>query len=171
MIERRFNRRAGRAFPAAIGWGYIQRSFRVWSGFDKLGQEGNASPMPVRYEVDVDRGVVFAFYWGEVTIDDDYTLIRSIREDPRIEPQFRTLVDCTQVVTLSNAFDKTMTVVDSYRSAWAGPRTAKLALYTSEHDAIYGHLRQFLAMAGAEGRIRLFTDMAEARAWIGLPPG
>lgn len=126
--------------------------------------------MPTRYEVDIERGVAFIFYWGDVTFDDDLTVIRMLRQDARVQPHFRTLVDCTRVTTMDCGFDRGMSLVEAYRSGWSGPRTARIALYVPQRNAVYGVLRQLEAMAGADGRLRLFTDLAEARAWVGLPP-
>lgn len=127
--------------------------------------------MPGRYEVDVESGVVFAFYWGKVSGEEGQAILAAMRRDPRVLPHFRTLVDCTAAVSLGGAFGETMELVEFYRSAESGPRTTRVAFYAPRRDAVFGALRQFQMMAGGEdGPIRVFTDLAAARAWVGLPP-
>lgn len=126
--------------------------------------------MPSRFQIDGERGVAFVFYWGKVTLDDDLAGIKALREDSCVQPHYRTLVDFSRVETMDCGFDKSMSLIDAYRSGWTGPRTARVALYVPQRNAVYGVVRQFAAMAGGEGRVRLFTDLAEARAWVGLPP-
>jgi hypothetical protein len=128
--------------------------------------------MPVRYEVDVEREVVFAFYGGKITFDDGRALILSIRGDPRVRPHFGTLVDYTEATGLGDdgGYDRFAAYVEFYRSAGTGPRTARVALYVPERSAIFGVLRQFQMIAGNEERLRIFTGLAEARVWVGLPP-
>ena len=127
--------------------------------------------MPVRYEVDVAREVVFAFYWGKITFDDGRGFIVSVREDPRVQPHFRTLVDYAEATGLGEAggYDRFAEYVEFYRSAGNGPRTARVALFVPERSAVFGALRQFLMMVNTDGHIQLYTDMNEARAWVGLP--
>lgn len=126
--------------------------------------------MPTRYEIDEALQTAFSCCWGVLTIEESLAAMRTRRVDPRFRPHFRTLVDCTRVTTMDRGFDRGMSLVEAYRSGWSGPRTARIALYVPQRNAVYGVLRQLEAMAGADGRLRLFTDMAEARAWIGLPP-
>ena len=126
--------------------------------------------MPARYEVDVESGVVFAFYWGEVSDDEGRSILTAMRRDPRIQSHFRTLVDCSEALTMGSGFGGTASLVDFYRSAGSGPRTVRVAFYAPRRNAVFGALRQFQMMAGGdEGPIRVFTDLAEARAWVGLP--
>lgn len=127
--------------------------------------------MPARYEVDVENGVVFAFYRGQITFDDGRALITAIRQDSRVRPDFRTLVDYAEATGVGDVgdYDRFAEYVEFYRSAGSGPRTARVALYVPERSAIFGALRQFLVLAGDEARHRIFTDLAEARAWVGLP--
>lgn len=126
--------------------------------------------MPSRYEVDTEREVVFSFYWGIVTEEESLEVLRAFREDPRIQSHFRTLVDCSEVAAMGGPFDEKRPLVDFYRTGEGGPRTARVAFYRPLRDAVYGALRQFQLMAGGdEERIRVFTDLAEARMWIGLP--
>lgn len=82
------------------------------------------------------------------------------------------LVDYAEATGIGDdsGYDRFAEYVEFYRSAGNGPRTARIALYIPERSAIFGALRQFLAMAGDEERHRIFTDMNEARAWVGLPP-
>jgi hypothetical protein len=105
-----------------------------------------------------------------VTQEESLRVLQAFRDDPRIQSHFRTLVDCSRVETLGGPFGETRELVDFYRSEGSGPRTARVAFYTPRRDAVYGALRQFEMMAGGhERQMCVFTDMAEARMWIGLP--
>lgn len=127
--------------------------------------------MPVRYEVDVENGVVFAFYWGKITYDNGRSLIVAVREDPRVQPDFRTLVDYAEATGVGDLgdYDRFAEYVEFYRSVGTGPRTARVALYVPERSAVFGALRQFQTMLGGEERLQIFTDLTAARAWVGLP--
>jgi hypothetical protein len=119
--------------------------------------------MPMRYDVDVENGVVFIFYWGVKVIDDDRDLLTAVRQDPRVQPHFRTLADYTQVTGVegSGSYDHFAKLAESYRSIAGGPRTARVAIYVPERNVVYGALRQFQIMVGDETRLRI---------WVGLPP-
>jgi hypothetical protein len=126
--------------------------------------------MPVRQEIDVGREVVVVVFSGEVTLAEVRANLEAFRRDSRVRPHFRTLVDCSEAVVVGSGFDDAIVLADFYRSANATPMTGRTALYAPQRNAVYGALRQFHAVIGEEGRMRVFTELAEARAWVGLLP-
>ncbi len=125
--------------------------------------------MAASYQIDVERGVIFSTYSGTVTLDEVRAVMAEARADPRVRPDFRTLVDCSAVTDHRLWFDETVAVVE-FGASDAVPRmTGRLAFYVPERNAVYGALRQFKTLSGDAGRIEVFTDRNAARSWIGLP--
>ncbi len=126
--------------------------------------------MAASYRIDVERGVIFSSYSGIVTLDEVRASMAAARADPRVGPEFRTLVDCTEVTDHRLWFDETVAVVE-FSASDALPRmTGRLAFYVPARNAVYGALRQFKTLSKNDGRIEIFTDRNAARSWIGLPP-
>lgn len=126
--------------------------------------------MAASYRIDVERGVVFSSYSGTVTLEEVRAVMAEVRSDPRVRPEFRTLVDCTAVTDHRLWFDETVAVVEFSASDTLPRMTGRLAFYVPGRNAVYGALRQFKTLSRGEGRIEIFTDRNAARAWIGLPP-
>jgi len=118
--------------------------------------------------IDAERGVIFSFYSGTVTVDEVRATIAAARADPRVRPEFRTLVDCSAVTSINLWFDEAVAVAEF--SDAAAPMTGRLAFYVPRRDTVYGALRQFQALSKTPGRIEVFTERGAARSWIGLPP-
>lgn len=126
--------------------------------------------MPACYEIDVEREVVFASYWGLVTLEEARAILKDVRSDPGFQPHFRVLADFTRATELGEGFADTASLVGFYRLSRGAVASGRVAYIASRRDAVYGTLRQFQAMIGEENRMRVFTDPAAARVWVGLPP-
>lgn len=126
--------------------------------------------MPTCYEIDVEQEVVFASYWGVVTLEEARTILRNVREDPGFRPHFRVLADFTRAEELGEGFGDTTALASFYRLSQRTTATGRVAYIVSCRDAVYGTLRQFQAMVGEENRMQVFIDPAAARVWVGLPP-
>lgn len=121
-------------------------------------------------DIDAEKGVIFSFYAGVVTVDQVRATIAAARADPRVRPEFRTLVDCSAVTSIELWFDETVAVAEFSASDEMAPMTGRLAFYVPGRNAVYGALRQFQALSTPPGRVKVFTERNAARAWIGLPP-
>lgn len=126
--------------------------------------------MAASYRIDVERGVIFSSYSGTVTLADVRAAMAAARADPRVRPEFRTLVDCSAVTDHRLWFDETVAVVEFIVSDALPRMTGRLAFYVPARNVVYGALRQFKTLSGNDGRIEVFTDRNAARSWIGLPP-
>lgn len=126
--------------------------------------------MPTYYDVDIDLEVVHSVISGDVTADDLRDNMFSIHHDPRVQPHFGTLVDLSRVISLDMDFEALAALSDFYFSDAVPRMTGRLAYYVPERDVIYGLTRQLHALLNDEDRIEVFTDMAKARDWLGLPP-
>lgn len=125
--------------------------------------------MTTSYRIDVERGVIFSSYSGTVTLEEVRATMAEVRANPSVRPEFRTLVDCTEVTDHRLWFDETVAVVEFCTSDALPRMTGRLAFFVPERNAVYGALRQFKTLSKDEGRIEVFTDRNAARAWIGLP--
>ncbi|MDX9860753.1 MAG: hypothetical protein RBS99_07520 [Rhodospirillales bacterium] len=126
--------------------------------------------MPVHNRIDFENEVIYSVYSGTVTAAEVRAAIASTRTDPRMRPEFRTLVDCSAVTAVELYFDDTAAVAE-FSAADAMPQmTGRLAFYVPHRNAVYGALRQFQALSKPLDRVEVFTDRNAARAWIGLPP-
>lgn len=125
--------------------------------------------MPAHNRIDFENGVIYSVYSGTVTVDEVRAAIASARVDPRVRPEFRTLVDCSAVTSVELRFDDAAAVAEF--SVDAMPQmTGRLAFYVPHRNVVYGALRQFQALSKTPNRIEVFTDRNAALAWIGLPP-
>jgi hypothetical protein len=126
--------------------------------------------MPAYNRIDVENGVIYSVYSGTVTADEVRGAIASARADPRVRPEFRTLVDCGAVASIELRFEETAALAE-FSATHASPQmTGRVAFYVPQRNAVYGALRQFQALSKSPDRVEIFTDRNAARAWIGLPP-
>lgn len=124
--------------------------------------------MPVRYEIDQKLETTFTYYCGKVTQDEVLAHVRARRADPRYRPHFRTLIDCSGAMA-NLRFGDTSKVAEFCHSHSVPPATGRMAFYVPEQKAVYGTLRQLQVLLEPQNEVRVFTDLAEARTWLGLP--
>ena len=122
--------------------------------------------MPATYRVDVTNRVVWTRFWGRVTVDEMAAHALRLRADPRFDPAGR------QLLMFVDA-DPALITLDGVRyiagiTGWeAGSRRA-LVIRTKVG---LGLGRQFALMTGRPPEeVATFLDVADALAWLGLPP-
>lgn len=120
--------------------------------------------MPATIEIDTENGIVFMTVTGTLTDAEMLAIQAAARADPRFQPHFRRLADMRGV-------DKVELTVDGIRKLAgrniSGPGGKRAIVATQA--LVYGFSRMFemLTDTGADDT-RVFTDIAEARKWLGL---
>lgn len=122
--------------------------------------------MPITYDIDTDRRVVIAASSGTLTETEIVAAATAAYKDPRFDPAFRAFFDHSQVSDwkVSSSF---MTRMASARRRDDHSRTAVFV----QGALGYGLVRAYQAFVD-NGQVKVFTDRAEALAWLneGVPP-
>jgi hypothetical protein len=130
----------------------------------------NAAPlrylmvMPATYHIDADKQVVLSTATGCFTDADIFEHDDRLRADPLFQSHFRQLLDGrgVEVVEITTEGVRRMAA----RNPFGGG--AKRA-FVADRQIMYGYARMFEMLTEREQQdIRVFTDMAEARQWLGL---
>jgi hypothetical protein len=120
--------------------------------------------MSFSYQIDCDRGIVFTSYFGRLTDRDIVGHLNGLRSDPRFQPHFRQLTDTRVVDRVDITTNAIRRIADENPF---GP-DAKRALVARD-PLIYGLTRMYEGLVDSNGEeTRVFTDMLEARAWLGI---
>ena len=121
--------------------------------------------MPMRSEFDTTRRVVLTFGTGEITDDELKDHHVAMFGDPAFDPGFDQLADFRGAIPRVSS--ETVRMI-ARRSRFASE--ARRAFVVSSEVA-FGLGRMFELSLGAEAEtVRLFEDIDEARAWLGLTP-
>lgn len=117
-------------------------------------------------EIDVDRGLVFTRLIGPVSDAEVQEHNTGLAKDPRFSPQFRQLVDVSEMTTLHDAAD----VRKSAEVHVFSPGVRRALVAPSE--ATFGMSRMWAIQSESVGqRIEVFRDMDTAKAWLNEAPG
>lgn len=122
--------------------------------------------LPAGYEIDESQRMIFSRAWDVVTAEDLHDHQGLLTRDPRFDPAFSQLWDLRAIdeVTVESA---TLRELAQSRSFASGARRALVA----PSDVSYGLARMFQSLHDdAPEKVRVFRDVAEARAWLGLEP-
>jgi hypothetical protein len=126
--------------------------------------------MPIRYNIDSQRGMLFIVMDGETTQPERLSTLRAWINDPEFRPGLQTLADfseATNVPTLSELSE----IVELIRSFAEAIGQKKVALVTAR-DLTFGVARQFIALAPGDFlTVRIFKDRDLALAWLAEAPG
>jgi hypothetical protein len=123
--------------------------------------------VPVRYEIDVDAGLVMVHLSGRVTGAEIFAYYAALAVDPAVQPGLAVLADCRDVTT-GPSFTEMVAVANAKGLLPDDLRPTRAAVVVSK-SWIFGIVRQFAALAERMGiRVIPFYDEHEARAWIHL---
>jgi hypothetical protein len=115
-------------------------------------------------EIDVDRGLVLTRLAGPVSAAEVDEHNRNLARDPRFNPQFRQLVDVTELTRLHDSSE----VRKSAEEHVFAPGVRRALVAPSE--AAFGMSRMFAIQSERVGqRIEVFRDMDTAKAWLDEP--
>ena len=121
--------------------------------------------MPMRYRINVIRGIVFTTADGILTDADLREHQIGLKNDSDFQPGLNQLVDLQGVTSFELTGDGLRTVAST--DLWRQDSRRAIVALT---DVSYGMSRMFQMLtdhdSGAE--LKVFKDMAEARKWLGL---
>jgi hypothetical protein len=124
------------------------------------------------YRIDRRLRTLFTQTTAVLRDEDLRTLWRAIKRDPEMRPGLNELHDRTGVTAceLSTAF--VWEFAESFSEFDSDQRVngAKVATVATK-DALYGLAQMNATLRGqSPAEFRVFRDVSEARAWLGLPP-
>ena len=129
--------------------------------------EGTA--MPMTYRIDRDARLVRIHGQGLVTDDEMVASVAALREDPNLEPDMNTLSDMRDI-EVGFTTKGVVEMVGVMEQSAARRSAAKAAIVTNS-DTAFGMARMFQArstMKDQDPQFRIFRDMGEACAWLGI---
>jgi len=123
--------------------------------------------MPETYAIDPQRGVVFSKGTGVFSYANFVGHMTRMKADPRFRPDFNHLVDCRELTSLDLTGEQVNELAG--RSIFS-VRTRRAFVVSS--DLQFGMSHMFAAYRELRGETdaRVFREMREALAWLGLPP-
>jgi hypothetical protein len=127
--------------------------------------------MPVRDRYDPEHEVLLLEIDGKVRDEDLVAYAQRAAGNPAIPPGHDELVDLRGVESEDGVQSHTLRRIASlFSDADRGPERSRVALVASA-DVAYGLSRMYQAFrADSPLDLRVFREMSEARAWLGLPP-
>ena len=120
--------------------------------------------MPTSYEIDTERELVLSRIWGAPTEDEILDHGRRLRADPRFQPEFRQLLDMTE---LTEILITPGTVRQASRDQFFAPGVRR-ALVAGD-DVSFGMARMYAIASESQGQtIQVFRQLEGAKAWLGV---
>lgn len=120
--------------------------------------------MPADYVIDLIHQAVFSRGWGRLSDQDLVDYQSRLNADPDFEPGFSQLVDLSGVEHLDISAEGVRTIAVEDR--WA-PEARRA--FVAPVDAVFGMVRMHEGLIGRDSpNIRIFRELAEARAWLAL---
>ena len=125
--------------------------------------------MPVRYRVDTALGVVFAEASGPVRDEDLLDYARKMAGDPQLRSGLRELIDLRGADLRAITSEAVREVAAIFAAHDSTSPTGRIAI-VAPADSSYGLSRMYQAYREpAPVDLRVFREIGEARAWLGLP--
>jgi hypothetical protein len=118
--------------------------------------------MPVVYQIDRSRRIVFSTLNGTVTGDEALDHEQHLGNDPDFEPIYNQLCDCRHITQVT-ATGQVIRFVASKSPFSPKARRAIVA----DKDLVYGLARMYQLMK-QDAQIMVFRDMEAARRWLDL---
>jgi hypothetical protein len=124
----------------------------------------------VRERFDAEHNVLFVIVDGDVQDEDLLKYAQRSAGNPAMPPEHDVLVDMSATRSLGAVQAETLRrVADLFTRTDAAPEQSRVAL-VSPHDVGYGLSRMYQAFrSDSPIEVRVFREMREARAWLGLP--
>lgn len=125
--------------------------------------------MPIHYQIDSERGMLFIVAEGESSQADRLNAMQAWLNDPDFRPGLQTLADfslATNVPTLTELEE-----IAGYIRRNASTIGQKKIAIVSTRPLTFGVARQFSALAPGDFlTVRVFRDRDEALAWLAESP-
>jgi len=123
--------------------------------------------MPFEYTILAPQRVVYARSTDRLSASDILTLIRRLRQDPALNPDFDSIIDMTP----TQSFESTGDEIAKAASDSAFSMTSRRAMVAPDSLG-YGMARIYAAYRELRGQsaIQVFNDLRSACAWLGIDP-
>lgn len=122
--------------------------------------------MATSYRIDTENGIVYSYASGIATDEEFLAHQRLLARDPEFRPHFRQLLD-GRAITENKVTPSGIRALIAGNPWGAGSRRA---LVTTDPTS-FGLAKMFeLGRRDPVDEFRIFKDINEARAWLGLPP-
>ncbi len=122
--------------------------------------------MAITYELDEDLQLITIVALGVLTGDEVIEMREVLNADPRLGLGFRELVDVRGITELrvnSADIEDLLSMDEVY-----GERvTSRIIAIVATSDSTFGMARMYEMRSDRDGRVAVFRDEAEARAWLG----
>jgi hypothetical protein len=126
--------------------------------------------VPVAWRFDESHRVLCVRLHGEVTDEDLLGYARHVTQDLGLPPQHHELIDLRDISVPRASTPTLRRVAQMFEDAEREPAGVKVG-FVATSDAAYGLARMYQALRDRSPvQMRVFRDMAGARAWLGLPP-
>ena len=120
--------------------------------------------MPVTYHIDKINKIVFVNATGEFTSEDFRIHRRGLADDPDFDPHYSVFFDLRSITE----FRLSSAEVRGFSMDYIFHKRARRA-YLVPTEEVYGMIRMYSLLSDFESDvIEIFSDMAEARHWLGL---
>jgi hypothetical protein len=124
--------------------------------------------MPVTYEIDKARGVIWTRCIGIATLDEMLGHFRELEQDPDCPESLDVLLDLTEMESVP-ASGQLRTVTEAMGRIYQRVHFNACAI-VAPRDVLFGMMRMWEVFAGEQFRVsRTFRDLGEARAWLTSP--
>ena len=120
--------------------------------------------MPIETRIDEGAGLRIHTVTDEMTYDDLSTTLKAVYSEPGFRQELNVLWDLRGAVLTAFSSSDVGRVVDVVRGNWTGARAALVVA----RDADFGTARMYELQHDrtASGKIRVFRDLEEAKAWV-----
>jgi hypothetical protein len=120
--------------------------------------------LPASYTIHVDQKLVVSRFWGAATDDDIFDHGQRLRNDPLFRPDFRQLVDMSELTEIRVGSG---VVRDASRNQFFAPGVRRALVAKS--DAAFGMARMYAIASENSGQtIEVFRDIKAAKAWLDI---
>lgn len=119
--------------------------------------------MPITYHIDRGQHLVVSEWSGKITIQEARAHFAALKADPDFDPTMRHLSEALGA-------EATLSFGELRLLAFESPfNDSGRAAIVASTDLVFGVSKQYEAFAERDGRdIRVFRDLDEARAWLGV---
>jgi hypothetical protein len=126
-----------------------------------------AGAMPTTLKIDTEAGIVYSTFYGEVDTPELIEQVAAIRRHPDFNPQFRELIDASNVTSFEVSSDEVRDL--AIREAPFAP-SARRVLVASE-DLVFGLARMFQTFGGEHRpHFEVVRTLEEAYRLLGIRP-
>jgi hypothetical protein len=121
--------------------------------------------IPYRYEIDTDRDLVIATFFGDASLADAEGCVAQLQHDPRHSPSLARVYDCRAVTRMPPVSELRM-VAELFRRSVDPTVPVRRALVVKP-GAYFGLGRMLQALLDLIGlELNVFSDFDDAVAWV-----